>query len=158
MDRAQLIRRIRIAASVFFALVTVALIVLWARSYKRIDIVYGRNAASEFAIGSTHGLLVPMGTPDLRSIFQIAKFTEWGSDNRLHFPSPSDAKGRWGISLHRFHAATILLVPIWIPFLLAMLLFGVCWPYWSRQFSFRALLVATTLVAVVLGLMMWASR
>ena len=51
MDRPQLIRRLRIAASVFFAVVTVALCVLWVRSYWRVRSCSARHVAASVANG-----------------------------------------------------------------------------------------------------------
>ena len=39
MDKQAIIRRVRIAVSVFFGVMTVALCVLWVRSYWRLDFV-----------------------------------------------------------------------------------------------------------------------
>jgi hypothetical protein len=48
------------------------------------------------------------------------------------------------------------------PYLLPIMLFaGLAvspWIHWSRHFSLRTLLIATTLVAVVLGLIVYAAR
>jgi len=49
-----------------------------------------------------------------------------------------------------------LAIPIWLPILLLASLAVVPWMRW--QFSLRTLLVATTLVAVVLGLAFYAAR
>ena len=56
--------------------------------------------------------------------------------------------------------AKILFVPSWFPVLLSATLAAVTFP-WKRlswRFTLRTLLVATTLVAVLLGLIVWATR
>jgi hypothetical protein len=35
---------------------------------------------------------------------------------------------------------------------------GVPWTWWTNRFSLRTLLIATTLVAVGMGLIVWAAR
>lgn len=56
MDRPQLIRRLRIAASVFFAVVTVAMCVLWVRAHWKVDSVYGPIInATHLVFTSRHG-------------------------------------------------------------------------------------------------------
>jgi hypothetical protein len=46
----------------------------------------------------------------------------------------------------------------WAAVLLMLALTAAPWFPWSKRFSLRTLLIATTLVAVVLGLVVWASR
>ncbi len=48
--------------------------------------------------------------------------------------------------------------PHWIVALVAALVGALPWALKIRRFSLRTLLIATTLVAVVLGLAVWASR
>jgi hypothetical protein len=50
-------------------------------------------------------------------------------------------------------------VPLWLPVLIVASLTAVPWlPCWSKRFSLRTLLIMTTLVAVLLGLIVWAVR
>jgi hypothetical protein len=47
-------------------------------------------------------------------------------------------------------------VPHWFVILLISMLAAVSWlPIWSNRFTLRTLLIATTLVAVALGLIVW---
>ena len=48
-------------------------------------------------------------------------------------------------------------VPEWMQFLLLVILL-LPWVEWPSRFSLRTLLIATTLVAVVLGLILWLSH
>lgn len=54
MDRPQLIRRLRIAVSVFFTVLAAALCVLWVRSYWRTDLVH-HPASVSTVFGSNKG-------------------------------------------------------------------------------------------------------
>jgi hypothetical protein len=49
-------------------------------------------------------------------------------------------------------------IPQWLLVLSVLLLAAAPWLRCSARFSLRTLLIATTLVAVVLGLMVWAAR
>ena len=49
-------------------------------------------------------------------------------------------------------------IPQWFPVLLFATLATAPWIRWSKRFSLRTLLIATTLVAVVLGLVVYAAR
>lgn len=156
MDRPQLIRRLRIAASVLFTVVAVALCLLWMRSYWVADAVFKsvtRNSAvnvnsncgiisiyvlREGFWGNYRGgqLTVSHGPPAdsqdlLRELFQFG-IQDNGPHHWLYFP----------------HSALVLVfgtaaaISAWMPS--------------SSRFSLRTLLVVTTLVAVVLGLGVWA--
>jgi hypothetical protein len=48
------------------------------------------------------------------------------------------------------------LVPYWIPVLLTATLAALPWLRW--RFSLKALMIGTTLVAVLMGLIVWAVR
>jgi hypothetical protein len=48
------------------------------------------------------------------------------------------------------------MVPYWAIVLPSAALASVPWIRWSKRFSLRTLLIATTLVAVVLGVVVWA--
>ena len=50
----------------------------------------------------------------------------------------------------------MLAFPQWCPVLASMILAVIPWLRW--RFSLRTLLIATTLVAVVLGIIVWAVR
>ncbi len=71
-------------------------------------------------------------------------------------PLPRTTRGRFGVWWwtygHGFGGKVSLLHPIAIAAALAAL------PWLRWRFSLRTLLIATTLVAVVLGLIMWAVR
>ena len=53
---------------------------------------------------------------------------------------------------------TELIIPYWLPCLAAATIALLPWLKWSKRFSLRTLLIATTLVAVALGLIVWAAR
>jgi hypothetical protein len=52
-------------------------------------------------------------------------------------------------------AYTELIIPYWLPCLATATLAIIPW---LRRFSLRTLLIAMTLIAVVLGLVIWAAR
>jgi hypothetical protein len=51
-----------------------------------------------------------------------------------------------------------LRIPHWFPVAITAALAAGAWPYWTTRFSLRTLLIATTLVAVVLGLVRRAAN
>jgi hypothetical protein len=54
--------------------------------------------------------------------------------------------------------AVVATAPDWFAILFCAILGGTTWIRWPKRFSLRTLLIATTLVAVVLGLIVWATR
>jgi hypothetical protein len=52
----------------------------------------------------------------------------------------------------------LVAAPMWLLTLMPICLSMAPWLRWSRRFRLRTLLIATTLVAVVLGLIVWMSR
>ena len=74
-------------------------------------------------------------------------------------------KAAWGLTwlqyLDRFapHGGTPLFkgiaVPLWTSVLLTIAVAAIPWKHWSNQYSLRTLLFATTLVAVMLGIIVW---
>jgi hypothetical protein len=62
----------------------------------------------------------------------------------------------WGRFGYFNDAGAVILVPFWFLIGLALALSGAPWLKWSSRFSIRTLLIAMTLVAIVLGLIVWS--
>jgi hypothetical protein len=150
-------RKLRIAWSVGWGLAALLLIVLWVRSYWCVDI-YGkqlsdvngftllsRNGAVYCAIGrSIKGQELAMDLDvTWRFILAWINVVEAERTTSRHFVIANDGM------------ITIVRVPDWC--LLGLTTALVAAP-WIRRFSLRTLLIATTLVAVVLGAIVYAVR
>jgi hypothetical protein len=145
-------RKLRIAWSVFWTLAAVLLVVLWVRSYWRVETMSYTNSAK--------------GYTGVRS--DEGKFVIY----RGHLqPPPRETPGwkysRFYDSLHQYRGVMwwpwtnrrdMAILPYW--FLVSLSAIFAAAP-WIRQlhlrFSLRTLLIATTLVAMVLGLAVWAA-
>lgn len=115
-------RKLRIAVSVFFGVLTVALLVLWPFTYLRpLSVTFPGAAAAE-----QREFYIRDGRIGIDTITQLPR-----SIQAVHFR-------------------------LW--FCAAVALFLADMPWIIPRFSLRALLIATTLVAVVLGLAVWAGR
>jgi hypothetical protein len=150
-------RNLRIAWSVAWGLIAVLLCVLWVRGYPGGAAVFRNSAFTGFAqddllktpknswilgVGSNCGNLTVGYCPDF-----------WKSQNLLEdgarlpmpmrgfacYPMPG---GGWQVS-----------IPNCLGVLIAVGIAGLPWLPW--QFSLRNLLIATTVVAAVLGLIVW---
>jgi hypothetical protein len=156
------LRYLRIAFSATCLIACVLLIVLWVRSYSSEDYLYWNIVGHRTVlVGSTHGRLVaytalfeskPGARFRLLDKVGIALATRWTEVERL-----LSCDSYSPILAANYRA---LVVSHWIMVLvtgtLAAML-GLRRPYRLR-FSLRTLLIAMTLVAVVLGLAVWAAR
>jgi hypothetical protein len=122
-------RKLRIAVSVFFAVVAVALCVLWVRSF------------------STSCQITAHGVGSYATSAQDGKLIIFRSTSPLGFMQRDDR-----IIYSDSHTLKIIL-PIWIVIFATSTASGLPWA--RPRFSLRTLLIATTLMAGVLGLGVW---
>ena len=136
--------KLRIAWSVGWGVVAVLLCVLCVRSYSTCD---------SLDITGTHQIT------SLRGICFI--------DGQFRKSESIVVKAAWGLTwlqlFDRFapNGVTPIVkgtaVPLWMPILLTIAIAATPWRHWSKQFNLRTLLVATTLIAVFLGIIVWTS-
>jgi len=141
-------RKLRIAWSVVWGMLAALLIVLWARSYENQIASYNGPAFGSIIVGvdSRPGSLT-MGVEDIAddqpcSVRRIenSEFTEIALRDIATWTITSD-----GIRM-----------PYWFASSLSIVLAALPWLLWlPKRFSLRTLFLATTLVAVVLGLIVW---
>jgi hypothetical protein len=144
------LRYLRILWTVFCGIVCVLLIVLWVRSYWWHDILQlgdGRAVAS--CLGTVHACVVSVG-PGLEPRWILT-----GSQLLKPATQKYSCLGI-GFSPGKFWPGVV--IPDWLPTLLFATLAAAPWIRWSKRFSIRTLLIATTLIAVVLGVIVWAVR
>jgi hypothetical protein len=154
MDKPTAIRRVRIAVSVFFGVLTVAILVLWVRSYRTCDNVSIRDAQSGYHtyLGSNSGAMnLHRSTIEFIPYpgESIPRYTYWALN-----PSQPQAVFVWNSNVMKGPVG--ISFPYWLPILVAAATAAL--PWLRFRFSLRALLIATTLVAVVLGLVCYTVR
>jgi hypothetical protein len=146
---AQRFRRTRIAASVFFAVLTVALCALWVRSYSRSD------SCRVFSVGviSNLGQLFFWNAANQTEIPNglMSGLSDQGYIGRLQFLM--DLQMSIGFGIADDGKETIAVFPFWFFVLLAGAASAI--PWFAFRFSVRTMFIATTLVAVALGLGVW---
>jgi hypothetical protein len=146
-------RKLRIAWSVGWGLVAVLLIVLWVRSLRAEDRLTGNFAGSHvFRLYSSRGCLVyyvpsPPGPPS----DYFWRFT-FGSEFWLQV---SDSRLASAPQVHLRAPEKWVTLPYWL--LVGLSAVATAGPWFRCRFSLRTLLIATTLVAVLLGLAVWAA-
>ena len=147
---------LRIAFSATCLIACVLLIALWVRSYWREDEATVRLSQTD---------AVECASRVGRITFDFCRFHDSTTANprtmKSNAPIPNDVPYTQ-IAGPSFYAATVdepeylmrfVTVPHWLPVLLIAVIGSAPWLRW--QFGLSALLIATTLVAVVLGLVAW---
>jgi hypothetical protein len=163
MNRPRTFRLLRIAFSVVCGIVCLLLIALWVRSYSCIDSIHGIGYPKEIWCESLRGelgfLLLPRyagqprnisfttRTPDRVPYYSTGLYDDW------QVPFSAAFGIRW-----TFVGGFGLVIPCWTAVIFIATVATAPWIPWSCRFSLRTLLIATTLVAVVLGIVVLASR
>ena len=133
-------RKLRIAWSVGWGFICLLLIVLWVRSYS----VYDRAYAPRFGVLSDNGgVRLWVGTsPQINGwAFRSDRVSFDRSPKLYYFANQDFAE---------------IAIPYWLLLMMPLAISAVTWLPW--RFSLRTLLIATTLVAVLLGIVIWAAK
>src|SRR5262245_23379075 len=155
MSRPRLLRGLRIASSGWGGILCVLLIMLWVRSYSWLDASELRFALSRLLhIQSYEGRIT------------VLTFKNPDDSYHLYGSLPSryvqSSRARWAAYMggtnwtQTFYQTSVIgAVSHW----LAITILGafVLLPWFGLQFSLRTLLIATTLIAVVLGLLVYSA-
>jgi hypothetical protein len=148
-------RKLRIAWSVLCGLMAVLPIVLWVRSYFIRDIAWLPTSRISAEMNSLCGravLVFPVDTHMLGDQFKTnhAK-VNLGDTSRIE-------NNILRIVVIRQSNLTEIQIPFWCPALICVAFGTAPWLHYQRKYTLRTLLIVTTLVAVVLGLIVWTVR
>jgi len=134
-----MLKYLRITVTALSLTACVLLVALWVRSYSRLDLTANR------------GILSAMGRVYINGRILLEP------ENVLEEPDVQSYQTRFGTSVLSVRgvkvsvAAADVVIPYWTLTLLAAIFAAVPWISWKKRFSLRTLLIATTLVAVALG-------
>ena len=155
-------RKLRIAGSVVWGLACALLIVLWVRSYWWVVSVSKRVSATTWITGwSLEGEILWMlesNPNDSRPAgwninkTRIEEFSDIMDGNPYYQPHPFGSPLLRRFAFDSKQGA----IPYWFSASIVATLAAL--PWLRKRYSLRTLLIATTLIAVVLGLVVWASR
>ena len=153
-----MLKYLRIAVTVLSLTACVLLIALWVRSYSHLDEWHqGLTKDQTIRVDSTNGLV-----NFIRFHWRGRGIME--NDHVSFVSPPSDSMRIWadppnlplGFGMRQFAIGQQITVPHWFLAGLLASIAAIAWPKWSRRFSLRTLLIATTLVAAVLGMIVAA--
>jgi hypothetical protein len=149
-------RKLRIAWSAVWTLACVLMVLLWARSYWRYDRVakFERNQmATSLDSGSAIITFARLDYSKISPVPMEPYDWRWEGNQPITEDSPEITGPSFQWSRERVGSAVSF--PHWFPAIEFAALAAILWIPWSNKFSLRTLLIATTLVAVVLGLVVW---
>ncbi len=159
MNRPRLLRALRILWTVFCGIACVLLIILWIRSYWRFDsIAWGWGTPTQHTVV----VALPIGAVVLNyasnPVDPTLAFPKWQAYPAVReiLPVGGIDQAYAGFLFIRGTHEFMLALPDWLLFLFTVALGAL--PWFRYQFSLRTLLIATTLVAVVLGVAVFAAR
>jgi hypothetical protein len=142
-----MLKYLRIAVTALCLTACVLLVALWVRSFWWSDrLKFARTGNRVVSISSNFGVL-SIGDADLSKV--IPQSFGWS-----HRPARSDWRdmhNSFGFSFARHASVSFVAFPIWLPMIILVVIAGVPWIHTSYRFSLRALLIATTLIALGLG-------
>jgi hypothetical protein len=150
-------RKLRIAWSVGWGIVAVLLVALWMRSFKEFIVGYNgpKLGSVVIGVGCTPGVL-SFGVTDsgVNQPWSVRRIDE-ESYKGLFGSTTLPWSRLWGtFSIN----GDGLIVPYWFASFFALAMSTIPWIRFSNRFSLRTLLIATTLIAFMLGLIVWATR
>jgi hypothetical protein len=153
-------RKLRIAWSVACGIACVLLFMLSRRSFTHWDILSVQNGLTRYEIISVAGGLE-------YTTSEVLHPTKWSFESAIADTEPSILGAKYSFWAFKYAPpeptslntlAAEYFVPSWFVILVTAILSGASWLPWSKRFTLRTLLIATTLVAVVLGLIVYAVR
>jgi hypothetical protein len=165
IESTPLVRYLRIVWSAFFGILCLLLIWLWVRSFTFGDVLYTPVSHTRLSVfGSGRGgISFSPYVPCVEDYLGV-RYYELRTE-----AIDEQVKERWNklpwsarvlrIGVLRNGAITSILLPHFLFVAMTILAAAAPWiPNWKWRFSIRTLLIFTTVVAVVLGLIVWTSR
>jgi hypothetical protein len=163
---------LRIAFTAACGVGCLLLIFLWLRSYWWRDLAYLRLAGIHFQVGSADGRSKVViqdlrNSPPSNSFGSATLAFDENEDQLPWNPSPTghSVSAYFGYYhttglglLSPYASLTQLVTPHWFLALMAGTLAAFPWLQWSKQFTIRALLIATAIVAVWVELIRYTSN
>ena len=148
-----MLRDVRYAAAILFVLLAVGFVALWARSYQWSDNVTWHAFGNYLSVSSARGVLqcvtYPEEAPQPNELnWSSLPMNRWLARDRQRVP--------FKFILHELPYFQAMRLPHWFLAASSLALGALLAFKLPRRFSLRTILVATTLLAALLGLAVWA--
>jgi hypothetical protein len=162
-----MLRRLLNIASIVCLVLSVALMGMWVRSYHRREGVFVHLSDSRaYAVWSVCGHLWLDEFPPENGSALTSEGSEFMSERISdvpEFPREGLSRGRWSVlgfqGTYRWDDLAIMFAtPYWLLVLTSGSLAMLFRVHWRPRFTLRHLFIATTFVAVVLGIIAWLDR
>jgi hypothetical protein len=154
-------RSLRVALSIICAVACVLLLGLWVRSYWVLDRWESTAKATPaqparfFFVSSYCGRIRYFVTPGFMHSLWSTNVQHFSGSTRRYVDSEPNAHSILGYNFRRGYPPMNFNIPYSIPAIIFAAAPAALWIRWSMRFSLRTLLIATTLIAAVLGLIVW---
>src|SRR5262245_12422420 len=144
-------RKLRVAWSVGCGIACLLLVVLWAKSIWCPYCIDRTKGGVHTSIAAARGVIA-VSRYDWNNEIFVIEDKNWG--HRARYPQFD-----WRhLAFKRNGRYLQFQTPFRLPLALTIAFATLPWMRWSKRFSIRSLLIATSLVAVVLGLAVWMVR
>jgi hypothetical protein len=161
-----MLRRLLNIASVVCLALCVALIGMWVRSYYDWDALHGyfafnhmirmESRSGRFLLASQIYDSMDRVTEEEREKGCVITHLPIANQNLFAFPRPVEWGNSWGFwANYNSWTTPTLTVPYWFLVLILGAMAMACRLKWPPQFTLRSLFIATTFLAVVLGMIAW---
>ncbi len=148
MEQAKVFRGLRIAVSAVCLIVCGLFGVMWVRSYKVMEIAIIRNPTA-----TVRGVLLLL--KDGQMVFSF--FTPGPAALEFEHVRDDAEASVLGFRWRQTQTELTVAIPYWFPILLSAASASAPWIPWSKRWGLNTLLIATTLVAVLLGLIVYVA-
>jgi hypothetical protein len=153
-----MLKYLRIAVTALSLTACVLLIALWVRSYWWADDVGTLSIGGhEITAGSYCGVTTFL-IYDAADAAQSEMYFDWYEIEEDYVPVAAFFNYYWIEESYWVTGTTCIIIPHWFWVSVSLSIAAIPWIHRSKRFSLRTLLIATTLVAVVLGAIVYASR
>ena len=151
------LRRVRIAFAIYFGITSVLSVVFWVRSYYWYQAVFVRQGAIVYALGAFDGYMCASVRPAYGK-GKAWKVNDWPMDTMLdvvaHQVVPET--NIFGFGGEKYHeGVAVLLAPAWFVSIGSGMVSLLLCRAKTVAFTVRNLLIATALVAAILGLVVY---
>jgi hypothetical protein len=168
MNRPPLSRIPRITWTVAWGVAAVLLVALWVRSYWRQDYMLGWASDSRTISSLSSNGWLSLDSQWFNKTSEPSQLPNWEITSRIIQPDPIFGTSprlaplpgwNWHSYATRRNASRGLVVPYWFLVVLAIAFAAPPWIHkLNWRFSLRTLLIATTLLSVLLGLVVWLTH